>query len=138
MKKEVILASHGGLSQGMKDSAEMILGTLPFPCRAYSLYPGHSPDEFARPLLKRAQEEPDTEFDIVADLYGASVVSSLYPLSQCSNVHLFTGMNLNLVLSLLIEHPDSLTQEDEDQIIHDAREGVRSITFDLETKNDEF
>lgn len=138
MKKEVILASHGGLAKGMKDSAEMILGPLPFPCQAFSLLPGHSPEEFANPLLKRAQEETDTEFDIAADLYGASVATALYPLSQCSNVHLFTGMNLNLVLSLFVEHPDPLKDADEDQIIRDAREGVRKISFESEASTDEF
>lgn len=138
MKKEVVLASHGGLSQGIKNSAEMILGTLPFPCEVYSLLPGHSPDEFSSILRERVRSNPDTEFDIVADLYGASVASSLYPLSQYSNVHLFTGMNLNLVLSLFVEHPDALEEKDEDQIIRDAREGVRKIVFEPEVSNDDF
>ena len=54
------------------------------------------------------------------------------------NVHLFTGMNLNLVLSLLVEHPEALTGKDIQEIISDAQKGIRNLSGSEEIQPDEF
>jgi mannose/fructose-specific phosphotransferase system component IIA len=138
MNRKVILASHGMLSAGMLDTVTMIAGTLPCPCTAYQLTPGHHPDEFLQSVEEDVRKHPETEFDVVVDLYGASVCNSLYMLTKYENVHLFTGMNLNLVLSLFVEYPDSLKKEDLKRIVDDARAGVRNLCGCESAETDEF
>ena len=138
MSKKVILASHGMLSAGMLDTVTMIAGELSYPCTAYQLTPGHHPDEFLPEVEEEVRQHPEVEFDIVVDLYGASVCTSFYTLARYGNVHLFTGMNLNLVLSLLVEHPEALTGKDIQEIISDAQKGIRNLSGSEEIQPDEF
>jgi PTS system mannose-specific IIA component len=134
--KELILASHGELAAGMKNTAAMILGNLPFSCTAYGLKPGGDPREFAAQIKQKIQTHPETEFDIVVDLYGASVCSAMYPLAEYANVHLFTGMNLNLVLSLLVEHPEGLAEQDEEKLVEDGRTGIQVLKIQAAAEED--
>jgi PTS system mannose-specific IIA component len=138
MDRRIILASHGMLSAGMLDTVTMIVGKLSYPCTAYQLQPGHHPDEFVHQLEEEVAQHPEVEFDLVVDLCGASVCTSFYTLTRYENVHLFTGMNLNLVLSLLVEHPESLTAEDIQEIIQDAQKGIQNLCGSEQTESDEF
>lgn len=138
MKKKLILASHDALASGMQDALQMIIGNTPLSCIAYSLLPGHHPDEFVQAVEEEVKNDPTTEFNIVADLYGASVCTSLFRLTRYPNVHLFSGMNLNLVLSLALEYPEALTEENQAQITDDARSGIRLISYPNEPVDNEF
>ena len=53
---KIILASHGGLSKGMKDSVSMIVGDLAKDIETYSLLPGQNPEDFYQEVLKEAKE----------------------------------------------------------------------------------
>lgn len=52
---KIILASHGGLSKGMKDSVSMIVGDLARDIETYSLLPGQNPEDFYQEVLKEAK-----------------------------------------------------------------------------------
>ena len=52
---KIILASHGGLSKGMKDSVSMIVGDLARDIETYSLLPGQNPEDFYQEVLKEAR-----------------------------------------------------------------------------------
>ena len=138
MKKKIILASHGRLSEGMLDSVRMIAGDLPYPSTAYCLATGHSPNEFAEEIETEVKMNPNTEFDIAVDLIGASVCTSLLGLTRYSNVHLFTGMNLNMVLSLFVEHHEDLDEKSIEQITDDAKTGIQNLILSDNSESDEF
>lgn len=138
MKKELILASHGKLAEGMRNTLEMIIGDIPISCTTYCLFPGHHPDEFEKEIEQRVKMNSTTEFNIIADLYGASVCTSLSRLSQYTNVHLFSGMNLNLVLSLTLEYPEMLTEKDLDEIIDRAKHGINIVRLKDDQDGNEF
>ena len=53
---KIILASHGGLSKGMKDSVSMIVGDLAKDIETYSLLPGQNTEDFYQEVLKEAKE----------------------------------------------------------------------------------
>lgn len=137
MKKELVLASHGELALGMKNTLEMIIGDIPIVCTAYTLLPGHHPDEFVAQLEERIKNSSDTEFNIIVDLYGASVCTSLARLTVFPNINLFSGMNLNLVLSIVLEHLDCITNEDIIEIINMAKLGIQHIQL-CENQVDDF
>ena len=138
MKKKIILASHGNLAEGMLDSVKMIVGDLQYPSAAYCLKTGQSPDEFVRKIEPEVKMNPDTEFDIAVDLIGASVCTSMLRLTGYSNVHLFTGMNLNLLLSLTVEHHEDLNEKSIEQITEDAKKGIQNLVLSDNSESDEF
>lgn len=138
MNKKIILASHGQLADGMRNSVEMIIGDLHYPCKAYCLQVGQNPENFAKEIKDEIERNPDIEYEIVVDLVGASVCTAMYPLTQYKNVHLFTGMNLNLVLSLFVEHPEELCNDSINQIVDDAKSGIKNLDAADNSETDEF
>ena len=137
--KKIIIASHGDLSKGLKNSLQMILGSMADPIVTYSLYPGQSAMDFAEQIFKEVQNNLQNEYVIFTDVYGASVCNSMYPLTVNPNVILFAGMNLNLIIEYMVSYPNPLRQEDIDQLLLLSREGLRQVTFDAaESQDDDF
>lgn len=138
MKRKIVLASHGGLAAGLLDTARMIVGELPYEVEVYSLQVGKLAEDYAKDLKREIVEHADTEYIVLTDLYGASVFSAMLLCVEQENVKLFSGMNLNMLLSVCLEHPQPLTGEDIEQIIKDAREGIRYAKLQTETDREDF
>lgn len=127
MRRKLVLASHGGLAEGMLDTLRMILGELPCDAEAFSLLPGESPSEIAETVRKECTAEPDTEFLLVTDVFGASVCTALCGLVVESNVRLFAGMSLPMLLTLLTETSCPISDEEIEGTLSAARDGARAI-----------
>lgn len=97
--RNIVLASHGKLSEGMKDSVEMILGKRE-ELSWIALYPGEHPDSLRIQLEKEIDEHPEHDYVIVSDVLGGSVNTSLLQLLKKERVYIITGMHLGLVLTL--------------------------------------
>ena len=117
MKRKIYVASHGDLSKGIVDSAKLICGEILFPIEAYTLLPGMSAYDFEEKLFKEITGNSDTEYIIITDLFGASVCNSMYSLLELDNVKIFSGMNLNMLLSICIEYPEELSTKDIQKIM---------------------
>lgn len=127
-ERVLLLASHGGLAEGMRDTAAMVLGEFPCEVRTYSLLPGMNAQDAVATLREEVERHPQTEFVILTDVYGASVFTAFCQLLRYSNVRLFCGMNVAMVLSLLIEHSAGLDGDGALAVQETAREGVRYMT----------
>ena len=138
MKRKVVLASHGELSEGIVKSAKMIIGEFEYEVITYTLQLGHHPDEFKDVLEEEIMANADVEYVIMVDLFGASVANSLFILTSYKNVKMFTGMNLNMLLSVLVEYKNELSEADVENIVNDSRLGVRSLKNDILTDNENF
>lgn len=138
MKRKVVLASHGELSEGIAKSAKMIIGEFEYEVITYTLQLGHHPDEFKDVLEEEIMANADVEYVIMVDLFGASVANSLFILTSYKNVKMFTGMNLNMLLSVLVEYKSELSDADVENIVNDSRLGVRSLKNDILTDNENF
>jgi mannose/fructose-specific phosphotransferase system component IIA len=138
MRRKLVLASHGGLATGMLDTLQMILGELPCEAETFSLLPGDSPSRIAEAVQKECAAQPDTEFLLVTDVFGASVCTALCGLVAESNVRLFAGMSLPMVLSLLTETSCPISDEEVEEALSVAREGARAIGVrQLESQEEE-
>ena len=135
--RKIILASHGELSKGLLNSAKMIVGGLTECVSTYSLYPGEAASDFAKELEKEIIASKGNEYIILTDLYGASVCSSMFVLTQYENVKLFTGMSFNMLLELLTDYEQPLTKEDIEKLIESAQKGIRFVPFEKETAEGE-
>ena len=123
----LVIASHGGLAEGLRDTLAMVLGTLLCEVRTYCLEPGQSAADFAAELSEEVAERSGAEFVILTDVYGASVFTAMCPLLAFPNVRLFTGMNVAMALSILIEHPLPIDDRAARAIEQAAREGARFV-----------
>ena len=97
----IILASHGELAKGMLHSASMIIGDLTKGVEVFCLYPGQNPQDYADQLRLKIENSRDA-WIILADILGGSVHTALSQLTAFGDVTVLSGMNLNLVLSVLL------------------------------------
>ena len=126
----IILASHGGLSAGMKDTVQMILGELPnlYACLLYTCLVGSEmcirdrtePITVAARRLLDGFAAEDAVY-IVTDVMGGSVNNEMLTLlPEYPAVHLICGMNASLVLTLA-SNDEALTQDELAECIADAK-----------------
>ena len=119
----LILASHGDLSKGILNSTMMITGDLHKNVETFSLYPGENPLDYANELKNRIMRTKDT-WIIIADIQGGSVHTALLQLTTLDNVIVFSGMNLNLVLGIMLDDYEDLSEDHLHTIIDEARAGI--------------
>lgn len=96
-----ILASHGGLSEGMLDTVQMLLG----PQEEVQAFVLHPEEEAAR-LGERLQAAlaPEDEGNIVffTDLYFGSPFNQVVELSRTHDIYHVTGMNAPTLIEALV------------------------------------
>lgn len=136
MERKIVLASHGQLAKGLLDTAQMIIGEIAYEVEVYTLQPGKLAEDFAKGLKMEIMQNPQIEYVILTDLYGASVFTAMYSLVVLDNVYLFTGMNLNMLLSVCLEHPDHFDEAAALKIQEDARAGTQYIMESVTEEED--
>lgn len=118
----IILASHGKLAEGMKDTVEMIVGPQE-KVFAYCAYDNgvDSVKEFVRERIQGVKGE---KVYILTDVLGGSVNTEMSELLlEFPDVQLITGMNLPMILTLLTAGDDiSLSH-----LIEEGRENIISM-----------
>ena len=132
----VIFASHGGLSKGMKDSVSMIVGDLAKDVETYSLLPGENPEDYYQELYKQANESHE-QILVLCDIKGGSVHTALSKLAVLDNVVVFSGMNMGLALDIVLRHAH-LSEEELQEIIENAREGITMMKELNKVENEDF
>ena len=132
----VIFASHGGLSKGMKDSVTMIVGDLTKNVETYSLLHGENPEDYYQELYKQANESNE-QILVLCDIKGGSVHTALSKLAVLDNVVVFSGMNMGLALDIVLRHAH-LSEEELQEIIENAREGITMMKELNKVENEDF
>lgn len=132
----VIIASHGGLSKGMKDSVTMIVGDLAKNVETYSLLPGENPEDYYQELYKQANESNE-QILVLCDIKGGSVHTALSKLAVLDNVVVFSGMNMGLALDIVLRHAH-LSEEELQEIIENARDGITMMKELNQVENEDF
>ncbi|WP_414625415.1 PTS sugar transporter subunit IIA [Enterococcus faecium] len=135
--KKIIIASHGKLSEGLKDSCEMILGDKAEKLGTFCLKPGENPNDYVKEIEPEVKEG-NNEFIFLSDIKGGSVYNALSQLCQYENVELYSGCNLNMLLEVVLS--ESMGQEvNEQKVIAETREGITHLSkktlSDLEDEN---
>ncbi|MDR1142921.1 MAG: hypothetical protein LBK77_01725 [Spirochaetaceae bacterium] len=128
-KRKLIIASHGGFAQGAVNAATLISGEPDCEVEVFCMSLGETPTAFARKLEAELIREPDREYVIMADLFGASICNALYPLTRFPNVKLFTDFNLRLLIEVMSDYKDPLSPEDMETLAANNRECLRVLRF---------
>lgn len=103
--RRIILASHAYLAKGLSSAVELIVGKQ----ENLSIYSCYVDDvDFTKEIEKEIKENLNNEYVILTDLFGGSVNNELLKFTSFPNVHLITGTNLILLISILLCSDESL------------------------------
>lgn len=119
---KIILASHGELSQGMKQTAEMIIG------EGENIYAMSAFRDEDQPIKEQVTQLLDRigyeNVYILTDIFGGSVNNDLLEIQQAhTEVHLLTGMNLSLVISIATQ-PGEISEDQMALLVEESRQGL--------------
>jgi mannose/fructose-specific phosphotransferase system component IIA len=127
--RKLVIASHGSFARGALDAATLISGEAECEVSVFCMRYGQAPGDFALELESEISAKPEKEFVILADLFGASICNALYPLTRFSNVKLFTDFNLRLLIEVMTDYKDPLSQADMDTIAAGNREYLQALHY---------
>ncbi|QOY60565.1 PTS sugar transporter subunit IIA [Thermophilibacter immobilis] len=121
----LVLASHGGLAEGARDSIEMITGDVS-KLSVISLERDDTEQIIDRTeALLRTFDSADTVY-ILTDMLGSSVTNQMIELhGNHSAITVITGMNLPLILELVL-CDYSPREEELEEMINRGREGIQN------------
>lgn len=127
----IILASHGELSQGLKQTAEMILGPAN---NIYALSAYRDEDEpIEGQMLQLVTKLGTKNLFILTDILGGSVNNEMLPLLKDNpEIHLITGMNLPLVISIATQ-AGKISSNDLQRIIIESQNSLIDCSRLLQT-----
>jgi mannose/fructose-specific phosphotransferase system component IIA len=121
--KKILIAAHGKFAEGIRSSAEIILGKQE---NLYTInaYLDETPvkqqlDEF----FKGVDLEKDTLL-VITDVFGGSVNQAIISNYQKDNIKVITGVNLPLLLELIMLDEEDVTDDKIRSIVNKAREQV--------------
>lgn len=126
--KKIILASHGSLADGMKDTLKMIAGE-PIPIFAFSMTENKTVETISMGVSKIIESSnPEDKIYIFSDLAGGSVNTVLVNFLSNPNVDLIAGMNVPLILNFMLSQGNNdLSLLDESICI--GQEAIKKITI---------
>ena len=138
--QRLVLASHGYLAEGMKNSAQIIVGKS---AKIYTICAyvkeGITLESQINELFDSFPE--DDEMIVVTDIFGGSINNEFMIRAQEGGYWLIAGMNLPLVLSLWYE-TENLTEKQLETNISEASEGIvlcnKLLSEDKAEEDDEF
>jgi PTS system mannose-specific IIA component/fructoselysine and glucoselysine-specific PTS system IIA component len=120
---QIILASHGDLAKGMKDTLGMIIGDVSM-VEAFSSYRNEEVNvgEIVEKIVREKYIEAD--IFIFTDILGGSVNTEMMSLiKEYPKIHVISGMNLPIIISVATqanEISESLLQ----QIMEESQKGI--------------
>lgn len=126
---KIVLASHSNLAQGMKDTAEFIMGKQEN-LSAFTAYVDEKVD-FSAQLTALISEMAEEPIIFISDLLGGSVNRVITEtIAGKENQFLIAGMNLPLVLeivSMSFSAEPAKIKEQLQQVIVTATSGIKLI-----------
>lgn len=125
---KIILASHGGMSAGVKDTVQMVLGDLP---NLYAVATTRDETENVVTVTRRLLDgfEASDHVYILTDVLGGSVNNDMLTLlKDYPELTIICGMNLSLVLTLALAN-EPLSSGELENLIGQAREQIMNCTL---------
>ena len=119
----IILASHGGLAKGMKDTLSMIIGDVSM-IEAFSSYRDEHTTIKSEVEKTIKEKYNQNNIFILTDIFGGSVNTAMISLLEdYPKLHILSGMNLSLVISLTTQ-TDEISEESLKQIIDESKQSI--------------
>lgn len=126
--KEIILATHGHLSEEFKKTIELIVGeTSNIKC--FCMTKEKSEDDGKRELSRLIEGSDESKLIVLTDLFGGSAANICAELLMRGHqFKLVTGLNLPMLLTLVTADNDTITVgELLNSVINAGNEGIINI-----------
>lgn len=125
---KIIICTHGTLAQSFVETLGMIVGPeTAAQVSAVGMMPEDDPESFAGRLQAILDAQPDGQFMICADLFGASPCNTCISVFRSADYRLITGVNLPLLLELIMNQDNSSLDELWETAKKEAKEGIQGI-----------
>lgn len=133
--RQFLLVSHGMFSKGIYDSVKIILGEQAN-VKLLTAYvePGVDVKDQVNELLSTIPEED--EVIVCSDVFGGSVNNEFMKHLNRKNLHLVTGMNLPLLMTMFLSQEEDVAQMIR-QCVIEAKEGLIYCNDQVENVDDE-
>lgn len=120
--KRIVLASHGELANGMKDSVKILVGDVP---NVYSIcaYTNGIDDVEEQIDALFSSFDNDDEIIVITDVFGGSVNTAFMKKLDSYKFWLISGMSLGLVIQMIIG-PENNTEESITSVIDSAKNNI--------------
>jgi len=132
--RHYLIASHGKLVLGLKDTLEMFVGKR----NDISYIAAYTDDkkisDIANPIIEKLDK--DDELIILTDLLGGSVNREMMQYLSRPHTHLIAGFNYGLILELVIQTSQYFTKEEIEGIIKKSRQQMAYVNS-LQTEKED-
>jgi mannose/fructose-specific phosphotransferase system component IIA len=125
---KIILASHGSIADAMLKVLHMIMGNED-DVESCCLDTYEDPYALSEAVKKKIEAAGSIPVVLVCDIINGSIFNHLLPFCDNPGVVLFTGMNLNLILSLVNIKPKTETEFEE--VLRDAKADIRFFNMEI-------
>lgn len=133
---QIILASHGGMSAGLKDTLELILGELP---NVHAVATTRDETEPITAATRRLLDgfNPEDKVYVLTDVIGGSVNNDMMTLlAEYPDLTVICGTNVCLALTLA-SCDDPISSEELENFMTQARSQILNCGALLETMSEE-
>ncbi len=119
--RKYIIATHGYMAYGINTTLNMLIGEQ----ENLTVVDAYT-DECKDPVPefeKIIEENPDDDIVIMTDLFGGSVNNNAMQMIKSERVHVVTGINLAVVISIVMSDSNTSTK----QVIEEAIAGAKDM-----------
>jgi mannose/fructose-specific phosphotransferase system component IIA len=129
---KLLIVSHGTLATSFKETVAMIAGEkMAAELNCLCMVPEKSPEEFEEEAKELLKEDPDGEYLIFADIFGASPCNTCISAFRSANYRMVTGMKLGVILEVLFQKDSLPLEELYVQALKIAKDRVRGVSLHL-------
>lgn len=123
---QIVLASHGGLADGARDTLDMIVGDVSN-VHTISLARDDKDQVEDRALALIDSFDPSDAVYVLTDMLGSSVNNQMVSLqAKRPEVTVISGMNLPLILEIALSE-EPLSEAALAEVIEQSRAGIQNI-----------
>ena len=124
----VLIVTHGMLAEALLASAKMIIGeekTRGVDC--LDMTEEKSMDQFCQEARTILEANPDDNYLIMADVFGASPCNSCLSVFRNANYRIITGVNLPMILELLMENDNIVLPKLWEGLIESGKKSIMGV-----------
>ncbi|MGD2163392.1 MAG: PTS sugar transporter subunit IIA [Anaerolineales bacterium] len=124
----VLVITHGSLSEGLRDTSEMIIGSSSN-LYTISLKPGMGHEDLTEQIDEvRSELSPQDELLILLDLLGGSpAIACARALQDDVSIGVITGVNLPMFLEVMMNREKLTLRELVDLAMMSGKEGILNL-----------
>lgn len=125
---KIVIVAHGELAKSFRDTVGMIAGpesAAQIACLCMT--PEKEPEEFAEEARELLNQDPDADYLIFADLFGASPCNTCISVFRSASYRMVTGVNLGVLLEIMFQKDNLSLEELYETAQEMAKEGVKGV-----------